>query len=141
MVNTLWLSKLVKIIPSNEPSNIYEVITPTYFILKVFGMAPFSFEGPAKLGNIKTTFCDKIYSFIMLIVFTAVVCGLHNIFEISTSNDKKLYTYCWIAVFYFIFSIKVLHVLDNFFSRDGIIKFLRIIEAIDKKVSGFLEFL
>ncbi len=131
----------MKMSSSQEPSNIYEVITPTHIILKIFGMAPFSFEGPAKLGNIKTTTFDKIYSFIMLLVFTVVTFNLHDILKLSLFNGKKLYTYCWIAVFYYLFITKVLHVLHSFLNKDGIIKFLRTIEAIDKKASDELKIL
>jgi hypothetical protein len=120
-----------------EASNIYEVVTPTYFILKIFGMAPFSFEGPAKLGNIKTTIFDKIYSLVIFSIFTAVVCELHNILELSSFGGKKLYTYCWIIALYYLFIIKVLHVLANFYNKKGIIEFLQSIEAADKKVSKF----
>jgi hypothetical protein len=120
-----------------DPLNIYEVVTPTYFIVKIFGMTPFSFEGPAKLGNIKATIFDKIHSFLILSIFIAVACELHNILKLSSFGGKKLYTYCWIIAFYYIFIIKVLHVLTNFFYKDGTVKFLRAIEAADKKVSQF----
>jgi hypothetical protein len=52
----------------DESSNIYQTFAPFYYLFKVFGLISFSFKGPIRNGTFKSTFIDKFYPIIVLVI-------------------------------------------------------------------------
>jgi hypothetical protein len=120
-----------------KTSNIYETFSPFYYIFKVFGLVSFSFQGPIRNGNIKSSFMDKI--------FPIVISGVH-FFSLSFVLGASSVFYTFMTKFLSIamHASYLINITTNFISivglytgRQKFIKFIRNIDQSDKQVNGF----
>ncbi len=113
----------------NETSSFFGVFAPIYYLLRTFGLAPFSFKGPTKLGNITISIWDRLYIIFTMLVYSSVlyvVTLLHYNKGLIHFFGKASFCSCVIS--------KLLGVCYTYFKKGAIIKFLKNIEKIDRKV-------
>jgi hypothetical protein len=116
----------------DESSNIYQTFAPFYYLFKVFGLISFSFKGPIRNGILKSTFMDKFYPIIIMVIHL-----LGIIYLIVTSvNQDFLHNFISIAVFVNI-TTSLISVIGLYLERQNFIKFLRIIDCFDRQVKLF----
>ncbi len=120
-----------------KTSNIYETFSPFYYIFKVFGLVSFSFQGPIRNGNVKSSFMDKL--------FPIVISGVH-FFSLSFVLGVSSVFYTFMTKFLSIamHASYLINITTNFISIVGLyighqkfIKFIRNIDQSDKQVNGF----
>ncbi len=118
-----------------KTSNIYETFSPFYYIFKVFGLISFSFQGPIRNGNVKSSFMDKIFPIVIsgghffspLFLFDAT--AVYN--DITT----KFLSTAMHAGYFVNITTNFISVVGLYVGRQQFVKFLKIIDHSDKQVN------
>ncbi len=114
----------------DESSNIYQTFASFYYLLKVFGLISFSFKGPIKNGILKSTFINKFYPIIILVIH---LLGIFYLI-VTSVNQGFLQNFISIAIFVNI-TTSLISVIGLYVGRQNFMRFLRIIDCFDRQVS------
>lgn len=113
--------------------NIFDAVKPFYYISKLFGMFPSSYEGDIK-GRFKTRWSDiaaSCCSLSILIVFIAL-----SLFVVETpSSASNLLSQLWGAEASFGTILLLFAYLYQISKVQSFVNFLQSVDKIDKKVS------
>jgi hypothetical protein len=132
LVNSEYSQNFNKMNAFDESSNIYQTFASFYYLFKVFGLISFSFKGPITNGTLKSTFMDKFYPIIVLVIHL-----LGIIYIIGTSFRRGfIQNFISIAIFVNI-TANLISVLGLYLRRQNFIRFLRIIDCSDGRVNLF----
>lgn len=118
---------------NNDPKNIYESLRPLYYILKIFGLAPFHIN--FKNEKMKTTFIDYL-SFIAFICFYIFI--IFSIYSVATGTYSPegrsilIVGYEFVYAYQFVLSFGIF--MFNFFTRHKIDAFLKLIAKFDETI-------
>lgn len=113
--------------------NIYTAFRPFYIAMKVLGIFPVSFEGPARKGILRQTFSDIFLSCISIIPFITlfvVSCSRQNSMDLASQILPR----AWSLSNLFCLTMLVLSYSYQIAKRGSIIKFLELLEGFDKEV-------
>ena len=58
----------MQFLTKKAPGNFYQAFSPIYYIFKFFGLFPFSFKGPIKLGKLQFNAFDLFWSILVMIL-------------------------------------------------------------------------
>lgn len=119
----------------NNPENIYQVFNPIYYMLKFFGLFPFSFDGPIKNGKFQFNFFDGLWAAIVLLIHSLFLFQNLKGFEnslISLNSSVLEYGYKVQILIGLLGSIMVS--LNHLINKEKIKVFLEVLEKFDEQV-------
>lgn len=132
----------MKVFNFNPAENFYEAFTPIYYVLKLFGLFPFSFNGKIKRDNLQFKFVDIIWSIIIMAVHFCLLA-----YNINLNSSS----YYWVNSLILQNGYKVISIVglvggiltcfDHLINRKKIKEFLNIIEKFDEHVKKFAYFI
>ena len=116
-----------------EPLNIYESLSPLYYILKLFGLASYNLN--FKNGKMKTS----PVHYIMTLGFIALyILLIWNFFQVDASTyspeGKLLLIYGLVFVYSFQYMTNLLILIHNFLKRRNVEKLLKLLETFDDHI-------
>ena len=114
--------------------NVHTSIRPFYFVLKVFGLFPFSYEGNYKNEILKEKPLDVVMtclaiSFYIFLLFWNVV----MVKELKSTS--KIIGMAWSISLLLFLSLMLISAFYQIFKRKSIGKFLNLLDEFDQKVS------
>jgi hypothetical protein len=120
------------------PVNFYEASLPIYWFFRLFGLAPFSFQGPARNGHLVVTPLDKIIFFLMLSFHClSIYIFIRQAALIAENQDSGFLSMSWQICFIFVIVSKFFVLIHTFCKQQNLIKFVRTMGSFYKMVSKF----
>lgn len=118
------------------PENIYEVLSPIYYLFKVIGIYSFSFDGPIKKGKIQYSFFDKLYGLVFLLWNSLLIYELYNsvVEPFYSSTSSSLIAFGWTAQIISQAIFNVSQHIFNAYNYNDTVGFLKVIAEFDKNV-------
>jgi hypothetical protein len=127
---------------TEPPVNFYEASLPIYWFFRLFGLAPFSFQGPVKNGNLVVTPLDKIIFFFILSFHSlAIYIFIRYTTIIVESQDTGFLSISWQICFLFIIFSKMFVVIYSYCRQQDFINFIETLGSFYKMVSETISHL
>ena len=115
----------------STPKNIFQVVRPFYYFLRVFGLFPCSFDGDIRHGIFSFKIRDKIVLTIFLIFY--ILLSLSPIFK-TPYNGSHVSHIAWKAVGFSGHFTVIFAIIYGFQRRNSFVHFLKICHKFDLKV-------
>jgi hypothetical protein len=113
----------------------YEASLPIYYFLKIFGLAPFSFQGPIKHGNLVIKIYDKLWVFSILCFHGVAIWGFSRVTPILLKYESTVFlSMNWMICFGYGIITKLVIVVNIYWKRENVVRFWKIIGSFYGKV-------
>jgi hypothetical protein len=114
--------------------NIFTAAKPFLVVSKYLGLFPMSFDGPTRKGSLKLKWTDLIYLFLAFFLFISALyfCLTSKITFYKTDSRLILETCSSLAFYSVLFDSLCL--IGQFYYRENVVEFLRIIQKFDFEV-------
>lgn len=114
--------------------NIFTTIEPFCIVMKMFGIFPISFDGPAYKGVFKTTFCDALATIISLCLLLLIIIA-NMLYDESVLTSSLMLTKAFsFLIRTELFSMILMFAYQIYF-RKSIVEFIKWINIFDQKVN------
>lgn len=115
--------------------NIYTTVRSFYYLSKVLGVFPKSFNGPTSKGALKTKWYDILISassFLLLLVLIVIICNSEGVIKVDSSILVRAWEISLVVGLLFL----LIQVCFQLYNRNKICDFLRHLHEFDCKVGS-----